>query len=207
MTNSGNSGGALDPPCSATYPIQVQHEFAILLVLAMSACVPDYRPPDLGAPHAVAKLRLAYHDWAGPMLEQKVMVDGSLVKDLPAPAERGDRVATRSVLLRPGTVRWTIQAAFFHNDVSTHAETHASVDDHPCSDIACTQPLPQARNVNKVDRVDDAVCEVGVKHLAAAGQTYVVQFDFSADHRCTLQCFRLVSGPRGKSTSAPCEGG
>jgi hypothetical protein len=177
-----------------------------LAVLMASACVPEYRQPDLREPHAVAKLRLAYHAWSGPMLEQTVMVDGSRVRNMPAPVQGGKGVATHAVLLRPGTVRWTIQTAFFHNDVSTHAETYTSDETRPCADTACMQSAPQARNVNKVDRVDDATCEAGMKHTALAGEIYLVQFDFFADRRCSVQCFRQVSRPGGTIANAPCEG-
>lgn len=177
-----------------------------LWALPFGACVPDYRPPELGAPHAVARLRLAYHAWSGTLLEQTVMVDGSAVKDVPAPAQAAAGPATRTVLLRPGTVRWTIQSAFFHNDVSTHAESFTSTEAHSCNDTSCTEPPPQAHNVNVVTRVDDATCEAGIKHQAVAGETYTIEFDFFADRRCSLQCFRQTSRGAGKSASVACEG-
>ena len=176
-----------------------------LLVLLLGGCVPEYRQPDLEQPHAVAKLRLAYHAWPGPMLEQTVMVDGSLVK-VPLPVQGHAGAVTRTLRLRPGALWWSIRAAFFHNDVSTHAETHTPAENHPCDDIACTEPAPQVHNVNTVDRVNDVVCEAGMKQQVVAGATYVVQFDFSAERRCTLQCFRQVSRPGGKVASAPCKG-
>src|SRR5512136_1127509 len=44
----------------------------------LSACVPvpEYRPPNYNEPHAVVKVRLTYHAWSGPEIEQLVTVDG-----------------------------------------------------------------------------------------------------------------------------------
>ena len=174
---------------------------------ALSACAPlsEYRPPNNNEPHALVKVRLEYHAWPGPELEQLVSVDGNAVREIPLPAQQGARVATRQVLVRPGSAAWTIQTTFFHNDVTTHAETFGTMEASPCGNTTCMQSTPHAQAVNKVERVDDATCTQGMKLAAAAGETYILDYEFSAAQQCSLHCSRQVH-KRGGVTNAPCAG-
>jgi hypothetical protein len=175
-----------------------------LAAWGLSACVPDYRPPNYSEPHALVKVSLAYHAWPGLELEQLVSVDGHDIRDIPLPAQRGARVATRQVLVRPGSVVWTIQTTFFHNDVTSHAETYESKEDVPCGSTTCMQSTPHTRQVNRVDRVDDATCTQSTKLLGVAGETYTLEYEYLANQRCSLHCYHQIHQRGGAPTKAPC---
>jgi hypothetical protein len=174
----------------------------------LAACAPlsEYRPPNTNEPHALVKVRIEYHAWSGPELEQLVTVDGHDVREIPPPAQKGARVATRQVLVRPGSVALTIQTTFFHNDVTTHAETFGTMEASPCGSSTCMQSTPRAQAVNKIERVDDATCTQGMKLLAAAGESYLLEYEYSADQKCSLHCYRQVQKRGGALTNAPCAG-
>jgi hypothetical protein len=163
--------------------------------------VRDYRPPALGQPHALVKVRLAYPAPPPAELEQLILVDGDAVRDLAAPVPPAKTTTSPPVVIRPGTRRLTVQATFFHNNVTTHAETYDTTVEAPCGTSTCMQTVPHTRAVNRVDRVDDATCTQAVKLDAKAGETYLLEYDFEAEQRCSLRCFRQTG--RGK---VPCEG-
>ena len=170
------------------------------------ACVPvpEYRPPNYNDLHALVKVRLVYHAWSGPELEQLVTIDGHDIREIPLPAQHGVGVATRSVLVRPGSAAWTIQTTFFHNDVTSHAETYETTESGLCGSTTCTQSTPHARLVNHVEREDDATCTQGMKLLAAAGETYILEYEYLANQQCSLHCYRQVHQHGGVLTNAPC---
>jgi hypothetical protein len=176
----------------------------LLAAWMLSACVPDYRPPNYNEPHALVKVRLAYRAWSGPELEQLVTVDGHDIRDIPLPVQHGGGVATRSVLVRPGSTGWTIQTTFFHNDVTTHAETFDNTEAAPCGSTTCMQSTVQARSVNKVERVDDATCTQGLTLLASAGETYILEYEYLANQQCNLHCYQQVHQRKGVLTNVPC---
>ena len=170
----------------------------------LSACVPDYRPPNFNEPHALVKVRLAYHAWPGSELEQLVSIDGNDVREIPPPEQHGVAVATRPVLVRPGSAVWTFRTTFFHNDVTSHAETYESKEDVPCDSTTCVQSTPHTRQVNRVERVDDATCAQSTKLLAVSGETYTLEYEYLANQQCTLHCHRQVHRPGGAAASTPC---
>jgi hypothetical protein len=172
----------------------------------LPGCAHEYRPPKAGEPHALVKLRLAYHAWSSALLEQSVTVDGDPVRGIPPPAERGDRSVSHSLVVKPGPAVWAVQATFFHNDVTTHAETYDTTESAPCGSSTCTQIRPHTRLVNHLDRVDDASCRQDTKLVASAGETYVLEFDYQADQQCTLRCHRQAQKGKGAPTNLPCVG-
>ena len=166
--------------------------------------VPEYRPPNHNELHALVKVRLVYRAWSGPELEQLVTIDGQDIHEIPSPVQQGVGVATRSVLVRPGAAAWTIQTTFFHNDVTSHAETYETTQSGYCGSTACVQSTPHARLVNHVEREDDATCTQGMKLLAVAGETYVLEYEFVAHQQCSLRCFRQIHQRGGALTNVPC---
>jgi hypothetical protein len=170
---------------------------------ALSACAAaEYRPPTLSEPHAQVKVRLLYRAWSGDELEQRLTIDGSDVRDLPAPAPRPGAETTRTLVVRPGASTWSIQAAFFHNNVTTSAETYDTVEKAPCGASDCPQIKPRTRLVNHVERVDDAGCAKGLKLATKAGEKYVLEFTYTADRQCTFECSREGHGPHAKEPCA-----
>ena len=181
--------------------------FALTALAAwtLSSCAPtEYRPPSLKDAHALVTVRLAYHAWSGTELEQLVTIDGNDIRDFPPPAPREGAVATRTIPVQPGHRNWMIQTTFFHNNVSTHAETYETTEFAPCGASDCPQIRPHTRLVNKVDRVDDASCSQGLKLTASAGETYLLEYDYTANQQCSLRCYRQVHARGGATTNAPC---
>lgn len=175
----------------------------VWLAIVGVGCVPQYRAPALSEPHAVVKVRLAYHSWPGPQVEQSTLVDGHAVQDLPAPPHGGQGVLTRAVLVRPGTTTWTIKTAFFHTNTVTRTESYTTTQSYPCGKSMCSRSTPHTRTVSQVVRVNDAVCETGMRQSTLEGGTYILQYDFFADERCQLHCFEQV--PRaGAMGNVPC---
>jgi hypothetical protein len=173
-------------------------------ILALPTCAATvYQPPRPDEPHAAVELRLAYQTWSGAALEQRLSIDGNEVRELPAPAPRAGAVATRTLRVRPGASAWSIQVAFFHDNVTTHAEPYETVENAPCGASDCPQIKPHTRLVNHVERVDDAGCAQGLRLLARAGEKYVLEFTYAADRQCTLACHREGHGHR-VLTKEPC---
>ena len=133
-------------------------------------------------------------------------IEGDDVRDLsqPVPQAAGG-VAVRPILIRPGTLGCVVRATFYHNDVTTHAETYETSEEAPCGSSTCMQVRPHTRLVNQTDRVDDATCTQGVRVEAKARERYVLQFDFHADRQCTLKCLRRVGKHRDKPETVPCD--
>lgn len=154
----------------------------VLVSCGLASCIPEYRPPSLSEPHAVVKVRLAYHAWSGPQLDQVVWLGNYGVKEFPAPVQGGEGVVNRPVLVRPGKAVWNVHTAFFH-----------------------TYMIPLARGGVYPVRVVDAVCDQALGHLAAPEGIYLLQYDFFANERCSLHCFKQVQQPDGTLGNTPCE--
>jgi hypothetical protein len=165
-------------------------------LLPLLACVREYRPPALAQPQAVVKVRLTYPTLPAAELEQLIMVDGDAVRDAAPPVPATKAVSSKPIPIRPGTVRVTVQATYFHNRVTTHAETYETTQEAPCGGSTCVQTVPHTRAVNHVERIDDATCVQAVKLDAKAGESYLLEYDFEADQRCTLRCFRQGRGAK-----------
>lgn len=176
-----------------------------LVGCTLASCIPEYRPPLLSEPHAVVKFRLAYHDWSGPKLEQVVLIGKNGVKEIPAPVQGGAGVVSRPVLVRPGPVPWTVRTAFFHTYTTTRTESYTTSESYPCGKSYCSRSVPHTRSVTQTVRVNDAVCERGVRHLAVQNGIYILQYDFFANQRCSLHCFRQVEQPDGSLGNVACE--
>jgi hypothetical protein len=157
-----------------------------LVACGLSSCVPEYRPPSLSEPHAVVKVRLAYHDWSGPQIEQVVMLGEYGVKDFPVPVQGGAGVVIRPVLVRPGPAFWTVRTSFFHSYTTTRTESRGHV-------------------VNQTVWVNDAVCELAIRHLAIPNGLYILQYDYFANQRCSLHCLQQVQQPDGTLGHVPCK--
>ena len=177
----------------------------VLVASGLASCVPEYRPPLLSEPHAVVKVRLAYHDWSGPQLEQVVLLGKYGVKDIPVPVHGGEGVVTRPVLVRPGPVYWTVRTAFFHTYMTTRIESYTTSESYSCGTGMCSRSVPHTRVVNQMVRVNDAVCEQVIHHLAVQNGIYILQYDFFADQRCSLHCLRQVQQSDGTMGNAICE--
>jgi hypothetical protein len=175
-----------------------------VLALGMVGCIPQYQPPTLNEPHAVVKVRLAYHGWPGPQVDQVTLVDGHAIQDLPSPPQGGEGVITRAVRVRPGATDWSIKTAFFHTNMVTRTESYTTTQSYPCGRSMCSRSTPHTRTVTQTVRVNDAVCETGMRQSTSVGATYILQYDFFAHERCQLHCFEQVPQADGSLGNLPC---
>jgi hypothetical protein len=178
--------------------------FAVI-ACGLSSCIPEYRPPSLSEPHAVIKFRLAYHAWPRQQLEQAVLLGKYGIKDMPTPVQGGEGVVTRPILVRPGAAPWTVRTAFFHTYMTTKTESYTTSESYPCGKSVCSRSVPHTRVVNQTVRVNDAVCERAISHLAVQRGLYILQYDFFANQRCSLHCLRQIQQPDGTLGNVPCE--
>ena len=127
------------------------------------------------------------------------------MREIPTPVAGGAGVVTRPVLVRPGWVAWQVHTAFFHSDTVTRTEFYETSESYPCEEGMCTRSVPQARTVTEEVRVNDAVCQRSIRHLAVQDGIYILQYDFFADARCSLHCFLQVQHADGSRGNTPCE--
>jgi hypothetical protein len=176
-----------------------------LVALLFVGCRPEYREPRFDEPHALVKVRLAYHAWPGPQLDQDVSIDRRSVLTIPVPVVNGSGVVTRPVMVSPGVAPWFFRSAFFHTFVVTRTETYMTTDSYPCGTAMCSTSTPQTRMVTDVVRVNDGTCETGMGLMVRPSESYIVQYDFFGDRRCSLHCYREITLPDGAPGTAPCE--
>jgi hypothetical protein len=177
-----------------------------LLAWLVSTCAHPYQPPRHDEPNALVQIRLMYRLWPGPLLEQVVSIDGDDLLDIPSPQPQGaGGAAHRSIRVRPGSVGCSVRATFFHNDVSSHAETYETSEAAPCGSSTCRQARPHTRLVSRVERVEDATCTQGLRLPAKRGERYFLEYEFLADQECSLRCYRQGRQTKGRPSRRPCD--
>lgn len=159
----------------------------------------------MSEPHAVVKVRLAYHSAPGPQLAQTVMHNEARVEEIPTPVVGGDGVVNRPVLVRPQPVTWTISSNFFHTVTTTSLQTVMVSRSYPCGRSTCTTSSPQTRTVTRTVMVSDGSCRTALAQYPQGQGVYLLQYDFFAHGHCTLRCFRQSPAPDGTAVNGPCE--
>jgi hypothetical protein len=165
--------------------------------------------PSLAEPHAMVKVRLAYHARPGPMLSQLVLINGEDT-GIPAPPDLGSGEITRAIPVRPIATRWDLHAEFFHTITVAQTQTTYTTESYPCGRIGnstsyCTRSIPHTRTVWVTQHVRDAYCEQAAGQAPQVGAVYLLQYDFFAHGHCTLACFRQLPQADGSFLNAPCE--
>jgi len=81
------------------------------LVCLLGACIPEYRAPTLGEPHAVVKVRRTYDTIGGTKLYELLLVDdhGALSAEVPSELASAPRIDP--ILVHPIPARFTPAAS------------------------------------------------------------------------------------------------
>lgn len=180
-------------------PRPVQNEvirpLLLTLLLATVGCVHPYEEPSPTDPHAVVKVRLVYHDWPGPQLRETVRLNEFDIM-LPQDENRRTSPVTHPVRIRPEVADWHIASAFYHTYTTTQLQTST----YSCGQTTCSRTTP----VTVTHTVPDGSCEQRATFAPAAGEIYLLQYDFLAPEQCTLLCMRQVPLREGQFTNEPC---
>lgn len=52
--------------------------------------------------------------------------------------------------------------------------------------------------------VPNGQCESAVELAPVVGRTYLLQYDYRANHTCGIQCVEQTAAPDGTFTNSPC---
>lgn len=166
-----------------------------LLGACAVACVHPYEQPSVSSPHAVVKVRLAYHDQPGPQLSERVRLNDFDIL-MPPDETRRATPATEAVRVRPEPAVWSISSNFYH----TYTTTTYQSSSYTCGTSTCTRMVP----VTTTHTVTDGACSQSLAFMPKVGDMYVLQYDFLGADQCTLVCMRQVFTGNDQFTSEPC---
>ena len=180
-----------------------------VMASALGGCVRHYREPSLGEPHALVRVRIVRHSWAGPMIDESVRL-GSYAISMP---REGPEPSIRAVRVRPELAEWRFETNFFHIEQRPQLETYR--ESYSCGSQTSysgghshSQPRTcyrtRSRTVYRTVQVPHASCRTGLRHLPMAGAAYLIEYDFMGDGQCTAQCFRQIPQPGGRFRLLPC---
>jgi hypothetical protein len=168
-----------------------------LAALAIAGCHPAYQMPSLAEPHATVKLRIAYHDSPRTQLEQVVLINGHQ-PEVPPPVTLPGEIS-RAIPIRLEGTRLDVRTAFYH--LITIMQTHTQSYSCGTNGMMCTRVV----TVPVTTRINDATCEQAAGLGPQQDAVYLVQYDFYAHARCTLQCLREWPQPDGTFRNTACE--
>lgn len=181
----------------------------LLSVLALTGCVRRYTEPAITDPHAIVRVRVVRHTWAGPELDESVRLNGYAIELGPA----GPGPSTRALRVRPEPTEWRFSTTFFHR--VTRPVTRYVTERYACGSTRsgfgttsytstqyCSRTVPRTDYIT--ERVVDAACGQLGAHVPLPGAAYIIQYDFFAHGRCTMRCLRQLPAPGGSFTLVPC---
>lgn len=191
---------------------------ALSLLLSLVGCLP-YLQPGRGEPHALVKLRVAYHESYGRGLQHAVYLNGQTVS-VPLPEGSVETPYTISLRVAPGRARWRFTAAFEHEEMRVSQRPppmagpdacglpmHGAQADDPQRGrlpMNCTPSMsPYPQEMTRVSVVD-AGCTATSEHVARAGELYLLQYDFYGDDQCSLRCYEQHEAEGGAFELVPC---
>lgn len=193
---------------------------AALLLLA-SACVPKFVQPEISEPHALVKVRIAYHVQSGPELAQSVKI-GEFAAPVEPPAGNVTMPYTRAVRVPPEPTTWQVESQFFHLVYETERVPVQVSETYSCGTYTshsgygssarsttetktCTRTRTDYRMQTQTRVVVDALCKASVTHAPQAAEAYLLQYDFYGGDQCTLKCYRQAPTGDGKFALTPCK--
>lgn len=166
-------------------------------------CVRAYREPPPSEPHAIVRVRVVRHRWAGPLLDEAVRLNGYGIAMPPA----GPHPSVRALRVRPEPTAWRFGTTFYHTEMRTRLETVQ--ESYSCGTYnnprTCTRSRTQT--VTRTVNVTDAACRAQVAHTPIAGAAYLLQYEFYDHERCTVRCYRQLPGADGSFQLLPCGAG
>ena len=181
---------------------------AVLVALLATACMrPAYVQPEATQPHAVVKLRIVHHEFP------KTNFGGSFLANdhtlpIPAVADPGT-AATVAVRVRPEALKLAYESSFTHT--AMRQVTKYRTEQYACG----TQTIGSSTTTQYCSRqvmytdteyytVVDASCAAAAPLAAAAGGTYLLQYDFYRDQQCALKCLVQTPGAVGEFALSAC---
>lgn len=178
-----------------------------LALTLLAACAPPlYVQPSASEPHGTVKVRMVYHDAPRTTLSERIVLDETRVEGRFQPS-RETRVMP--IRVAPGQHRWRIRAGFAHTELRQQMETYQ--ERYQCGtdrDINgntrtryCTRT--KQRWVQKQVVVSDGGCQVERLVTVRLGVTYVAQFDYFGNQRCTLRYLEQRAQPDGSFDLVP----
>ena len=165
----------------------------------LGACHPQYRPPALNEPHAMMKVRIAYHAADGPNLRQLVLINNH-VADVPLPPSLPGDIA-RAVPVSPVATTVELRSIFFHTAITQQMVTESYSCGTGTAMRTCTRSVWRTVPVEIVH----AACSRTLSTTPQAGAIYLLQYDYLGPDACTLACFREDPQPDGSFRHTPCE--
>jgi hypothetical protein len=186
-----------------------------------SACVPKFVQPEVTQPHALVKVRIAYHVQSGPYLAQSVKI-GEFAAPVEPPAGNVTTPYIRAVRVPPEPTTWQVESQFFHLVTETERVPVQVSESYSCgTDTShsgsgssarsttqtktCTRTRTEYRMQTQTRQVVDALCKASVTHAPQAAEAYLLQYDFYGSDQCTLRCYRQAPTGAGKFALTPCE--
>ena len=79
---------------------------------ALGGCVRHYREPSLEEPHALVRVRVVRHAWAGPMIDESVRLGPYAI----AMPREGRQPSIAAIRVRPEPAEWRFETTFFHTE-------------------------------------------------------------------------------------------
>ena len=179
-----------------------------IIAAAVAGCYRAYVLPAPHEPHAMVKVRVAYHARPGPSLRQLVLINGEAV-DIPTPPTGPPGEITRAIPVRPQATRWDVRSTFFHTITVPQTRVETRTESYPCGSgrtpRTCTRSVTHTRTVMVTHTITDASCAQAAGQGPQVEGVYLLQYDFYAHGRCSLVCFRQLPNPDGTFQNTPCE--
>jgi hypothetical protein len=169
---------------------------AFVVLLCVSACTRPYQQPAPNEPHAVVKVRLAYHDHPGPSLTEKVRLNEFGIELPPDENLRAVPVIS-AIRVRPERNDWSIATTFYHTYTTSRSESYS----YSCGQTTCRS----TRQVTQTHTAVDGSCERQMSILPRQGGVYLLQYDYLSHEQCSLNCIEQVPNTDGTFANRPCE--
>jgi hypothetical protein len=194
------------------------------LALALSSCVPAYKPPTAAQAHAVIKLRRSYEEVAGTTLNEIVDIDEHRALRDTAHSRAASAPRTDAILAHPLPQTFVVESEFSHTEMQqVHEsyqvpETYYDTESYDCSSgfgtsksyRTCTRSVSRTRYqtkwrwVTKSVPVSDGSCGSALRFAPQNQRVYLLQFTYARSGVCSLTCFEQVGTPDGSFQNQAC---
>lgn len=196
----------------------------LLAMLGITGCVKHYVAPRPDQPHAIVKVRRAYHSYAGTMLTESANIGEFQVMTYSRASDLDD-TQTTAVRVHPGGANWSVSAAYTHTVSQQVRESYQqqvpyqATETYNCGSYSssgssyrsCTRSVTRYRSetkyrtVTKQVTIVDAQCSAFTNQLAEVGHVYLLQFSYTGPDVCSLQCLEQVALPDGRFDTIDCK--
>jgi hypothetical protein len=184
-------------------PGQFLRAVVMLTALLLFACAGRpphgwYSPPHAGEPQAMVEVRTRYVPTPANKVVEWLALNGEQVPGL----RRTEDGYTRNVPVRPGLAAWVLKMSLFHSHVETRMVPATSMFVCGPNGVMCSTTTMVQGEVEVDDPV--GVCRTSIDHRVAAGERYILQFDFQGNDQCEVTCSRQPAGAQSNDAQ-PCQ--